>query len=273
MLPLNQAFASASDQKGCILLAIQAFKLGHIKSLQVAAAAYDITYTTFYYQINGMPSWCDSTSNRIKILSTWRIYWTGLQSWNVVGRGNHGPGQSDMPKTITIKLVAWHLNTTKHAMAIYGYLSFLMNPSHPLPCLNTPSRQCSFRCLLLSPLGSFTCHFFRIWVTQTQLLIKPHRYSGAVRVFGMVTATAISIVLGLLRLMPVSWFQLSLHLRLHLRLPSLWPRHCRFNPTCLNNSIFPSTGLIQRRHRYRMPSLLLRQCNVFFEHQFPHISS
>jgi hypothetical protein len=65
MPPPNQALAS--DQEGRILLVIQALKLGHIKSLRAAAAAYDITYATLYNRINGMPSRRDSTPNSQKL--------------------------------------------------------------------------------------------------------------------------------------------------------------------------------------------------------------
>ena len=57
----NQALPS--NQEGRILLAIEAFQLGHIKSIRAAAASYDVTYATLYNRINGMLSRRNSTPN------------------------------------------------------------------------------------------------------------------------------------------------------------------------------------------------------------------
>jgi hypothetical protein len=65
MLPPNQALLS--NQEGRILLAIEAFQLGHIKSIRAAVVSYDITYATLYNRINGIPSRRNSTPNSQKL--------------------------------------------------------------------------------------------------------------------------------------------------------------------------------------------------------------
>ena len=61
----NQALPS--NQEGRILLAIQAFKLRHCKSILAAAISYDVTYSTLYNRIHGMASRRDSTPNSRKL--------------------------------------------------------------------------------------------------------------------------------------------------------------------------------------------------------------
>src|SRR5450432_4244789 len=65
MPPSNQALPS--NQEGRILLAMQALKLGHIKSIRAAAASYDIAYTTLQNRIHGIPSRRDSLPNSRKL--------------------------------------------------------------------------------------------------------------------------------------------------------------------------------------------------------------
>ena len=56
-----------SNSEGRIVLAIQAIKLNQFQSLQAAAALYDVLYSTFYYQINSIPSQHNCTPNSRKL--------------------------------------------------------------------------------------------------------------------------------------------------------------------------------------------------------------
>ena len=63
-------FDSAVQKEGRIILAIESFKKGQIKSIQSAAKAYNVSYTTLKYRIHGRASRVDSTPNGRKLNTT-----------------------------------------------------------------------------------------------------------------------------------------------------------------------------------------------------------
>ena len=58
-----------SNKEGRILLAIQAIKQGHIRSIRAAASVYNTPFETLRSRINGITSRCDSIPNSRRLSS------------------------------------------------------------------------------------------------------------------------------------------------------------------------------------------------------------
>jgi len=68
-MPPKQADLNA-HKEGRILLAIEAIQKGQISSIQAAARAYDVPYSTLIYRLHGRTAQADSTPNNQKLIPT-----------------------------------------------------------------------------------------------------------------------------------------------------------------------------------------------------------